>query len=356
MIFDFLDLRNQFIEVIDMPEIPQDQIVKKFDVHDNEIKNGAKLIVRPGQVAIFANGGQLADVFEEGTYELSTDNIPLLTKLKSWKYGFNSPFKADVYFVSTKQFMEKWGTKSPLIVRDAEYGSVTLRAFGTFTFYISNVEMFMRQVMGNQNNYMVEDVSELLRSTVESELKVILASLNKSILDLGQYYDDINAEMQKVLNDRYTQWGVKVKSFNVNSVSLPEELQARMNEVTGENMVKDMDKHMKFKTLDIMEDMAKNPKAPGGFTDMGMGMAMGQQMGNMMSQTVNKQQNEQQNEAVKPTKSDNTVKCPQCSSEVKKSKFCSECGAKLPVTKFCTNCGAEVEGKFCPECGTKVGE
>jgi membrane protease subunit (stomatin/prohibitin family) len=160
-------LLNEFIDVIEWVDTTPNTLVWKFPRNDNAIKMGAKLIVRESQAAIFINEGRIADVFMPGTYELQTQNMPILTTLNSWKYGFNSPFKADVYFVSTRQFVnQKWGTKNPVMVRDAEFGPVRLRAFGSFNFKVQDPKLFMDQISATNPDFIVEDINEQLRNTI----------------------------------------------------------------------------------------------------------------------------------------------------------------------------------------------
>ncbi len=369
--FNFFDeIKHQLIEVIEMDQMDSNEIVKKFDIHDNEIKNGAKLIVREGQQAIFSNNGPLADIFEAGTYELTTGNLPILTKLKSWKYGFDSPFKADVHYVSTRQIMDKWGTQRPITLSDKNFGMVRIRAFGEFTFRITNAEIFMRQILGAKHEYRVDEISGLMRSAIESKFAGTVGRLQIPMLELVQHYEDIGNALKEALNTEYSQWGITVMSFFVNNISLPDEVEKQIDKLTKQNMIGDKSTYMQLETIDIMHDMASNPKQGNGYADAAMNFAMGNQMGNMMAQAFanpqanqnnaqnnNNQGNNSQNNSTQNNNTElNYVNCTNCGKKVPKAKFCSECGFPLPSKKFCPNCGTEVTGKFCTECGTKAGE
>src|SRR5208282_4155757 len=182
----FNSLRNQLIDIIQWTDDSRDTLVWRFSRYENEIKNGAKLVVRESQVAAFINEGKLADVFQPGTYTLTTANLPILSTLQGWKYGFNSPFKAEVYFVSTRTMTDrKWGTKNPIMMRDAEFGMVRLRAFGAFAVKVKDVAAFLRQVAGTEARFTVDEIEEQLREMVVSRFADSLAASKTAALDLA---------------------------------------------------------------------------------------------------------------------------------------------------------------------------
>mgnify|MGYP002680511172 CR=1 FL=1 len=192
-IFDSIGniVRGQLIDVIEWTDSTNNTIVHKYDMNGKEIMMGAQLTVRESQVAIFVNEGKLADVFQPGRYELSTANMPVMTALKAWKFGFNSPFKSDVYFVNTKQFLDcKWGTTNPVMMRDAEFGMIRLRAFGAYSFRVADPEVFLREVFGTSSEYTVQDVEGQLKRTLVSGLSDAIAESKLPALDLAANYDE----------------------------------------------------------------------------------------------------------------------------------------------------------------------
>ena len=185
----FDKLRNELIDIIEWLDDSKHTIVWRFPRYQNEIKNGAQLIVRPGQVAVFVHRGQIADMFEPGHYELKTDNLPLLSTLAGWKYGFNSPFRSEVYFVSTKQITDlKWGTPNPIMMRDPEFGPIRIRAFGTYGVRAADPKALLKELVGTDSNFDADEVTELLRSIIISTFAEVLGSSNVAALDLAAKY------------------------------------------------------------------------------------------------------------------------------------------------------------------------
>jgi len=185
-------IKNQFIEVIEWVDQSNEVMVYKFPVANNQIKIGAKLTVRESQVAIFVNEGTIADIFIPGLYELKTENMPVLTTLKSWKYGINSPFKADVYFVNTKQFTDqKWGTTNPIMMRDTEFGMLRLRAFGIYSFRVSDAAKFMKEIFGTNGSFDTESITGQLKRSIVSGFTDILGEAKVAAIDLAQNYTNI---------------------------------------------------------------------------------------------------------------------------------------------------------------------
>lgn len=275
-------LLSQWIEVIEWLDPTSDTLVYRFPVNNQEIKMGAQLTVREGQAAIFVNEGQIADVFQPGRYELSTQNMPILTMFKSWKYGFNSPFKAEVYFVSTRQFTDqKWGTSNPIMMRDAEFGVVRLRAFGNYSFRVTDPQKFMKEVVGTQGLFQTEEIGGQLRSLVVTQFTDALAELKVAALDLAQNYIELSGKLQEKLAGDFDAYGLAVTKFLIENISLPPEVEAMLDKRTSMGIVGDMSKYAQFQAAQAIEAAANNPGGGGEMTaglGMGAGLAMGQQM------------------------------------------------------------------------------
>lgn len=278
-------LSHEFIDIIEWLDVSNDTIVHRFERYQNEIKNNAKLIVREGQTAVFINEGQLADVFTPGTYTLNTNNLPILTTLKGWKYGFDSPFKAEVYFVSTRLFTdEKWGTKNPFILSDERFGLVEIRAFGTYSFRINDPGKFVVDVVGTDGNFTNYEVNEHLKSLIVTRFTDTVGEANLPIELYAANTSELSETCQEVMQPEFGRVGIELEKFYIENVSMPEELKKEIFEYSRLDKL-DMTKLSQFKAAKAMEAAAKNE---GGTAGAGMGMGMGfvlaQQMGNMMSQ------------------------------------------------------------------------
>lgn len=225
----------------------------KFEDEDKEIKNGAVLTVRESQSALFLNEGQLADVFTAGKYILDTENIPFLTRLKGWKYGFKSPFKADVYFFNTHQFINlKWGTPAPVLMRDNMFGQVRIRAFGSFNIRITDVGKFFKQYAGTYPRLSVIELEYQLRDFIAPKFGEVLAQANISVVDAAGSLSMLNEKVQPLIQPYFTDLGVEVTQFAISSVTLPEEVTKHYDNVTGMNMVTDMNKFSQFSQANAM--------------------------------------------------------------------------------------------------------
>lgn len=242
-------IKSQFVDIIETTTPNPNLLMWKFEDKDKEIKNGAKLIVRESQIAIFLNQGILADVFLPGTHTLSTENIPILSKLKGWKYGFQSPFKADIYFVNTRQFVNnKWGTPTPIIMRDPEFGQVRVRAFGTFDIQINNFDMFFRHYAGSYETFDIFELQYELRDFIAPQFGEVLAQQNISIKDITANLTTIGKQITPGLKPYFEQFGIQLITFVITGVTLPDEVSAHYDQITNMNMVSDMDKFTKFTT------------------------------------------------------------------------------------------------------------
>jgi len=277
-------LSHEFIDIIEWLDYTDDTIAHRFERYQNEIKNGAKLVVREGQTAVFINEGQLADVFEPGTYDLTTQNLPILTTLKGWKYGFNSPFKAEVYFVNTHLFTdEKWGTKSPITLSDDRFGLVEIRAFGTYAFKISDAGKFIIDIVGTDSNFTNFEINEHLKSLIATRFTDTVGQANLPIELYAANTTELSDTCREVMAPEFQSVGISLEKFYIENVSMPEDLKKEIFEYSRIDKL-DLDKLTKFKTAKAIEAAAKNE---GGTAGAGMGMGMGfvlaQQMGGMMN-------------------------------------------------------------------------
>lgn len=345
-LFNFL--KGQFIEVIEWTNSDLDTIVYRFPVMNKEIKMGAKLTVRESQVAIFVNEGQIADVFAPGLYELTTQNLPILTKLKSWKYGFNSPFKAEVYFVNTRQFTnQKWGTTNPVMMRDPEFGMLRLRAFGIYSFKVLDPVIFMKEIFGTSEIFDTEHINGQLKRLIVSGMSDLLAETNIAALDLARYYDELGEQSTLKLKSRFEAMGLSLTNVIIENISLPEEVEKVMDKRTSMGVIGNIDQYAKYQASEAIRDAAQNQG--NGLAGMGAGLGAGSAIGTVMNNALNTLNSNQS------VINRETVKCKKCNTEIdKNSKFCPECGETINLKIKCIKCNAEIQNgiKFCPECGS----
>ncbi len=292
-IFDTIKekLSNEFIDIVEWLDSTDDTICYRFERYQNEIKNNAKLIVREGQIAVFINEGQLADVFEPGTYTLNTQNMPILTTLKGWKYGFDSPFKAEVYFINSTLFTdEKWGTKNPITLSDDRFGLIEIRAFGTYAFRVEDAGKFIIDIVGTDNNFTNFEINEHLKSLIATRFTDTVGQANLPIELYAANTTELSQTCKEVMEPEFLSVGISLEKFYIENVSMPEELKKEIFEYSRIDKL-DLDKLTKFKTAKAIEAAAKNE---GGTAGAGMGMGMGfvlaQQMGGLMSPQMGGQQ------------------------------------------------------------------
>lgn len=341
----FNKLRGQLIDVIEWTDSSANTMVHRYENHGKEIMMGAQLTVRESQVAVFVNEGKLADVFQPGRYELSTQNMPIMTALRSWKYGFNSPFKAEVYFVNTKQFLDlKWGTSNPVMMRDQDFGMIRLRAFGIYSFRVADPVAFLKEVFGTSDLFTTEGVEGQIKRHIVSTLSDALAQSKIPALDLAANYEELSQYVINGLQPKAAQLGLKIESFVIENVSLPQEVEQAMDKRTSMGVLGDLNRYTQLQAADALRDAAQNPSGGAGMASgIGAGMAMGQ----MMQQAF-------QPQAQQPVAAN--VACVSCGAGIPRgSKFCPECGAKQAAAAHCTACGKALDAgaKFCPECGAK---
>ncbi len=322
-------IRGQLIDVIEWTNSDRDTMVYKYDMHGKEIMMGAQLTVREGQTAIFVNEGQLADVFQPGRYELQTSNMPIMTALQAWKFGFNSPFKADVYFVNMTQFLDrKWGTANPVMMRDTEFGMIRLRAFGIYSFRVTDPTTFLKEVFGTASLYSTDGGEGQIKRTLVSGLSDAIAESKIPALDLAANYDELSNYAMQAINPKLAGLGLQLVSFVIENISLPEEVEKAMDRRTSMGVVGDLNRYTQYQAAEAMREAANNP---GGTAGAGVGMGAGMAMGQMFAQAMGQQQTAAAQPAVAPA------------AQQQGGKFCTECGTRLPDgAKFCSNCGSKV--------------
>jgi len=278
-------VKSQFIEVIEWLDPAHDTIVWRYPVANQEIKMGAQLTVRESQIGVFINQGVIADIFQPGNYTLTTQNMPVLTKLLSWKTGFNSPFKAEVYFVSSKLFTDrKWGTPQPITLRDPEFGAVRLRAFGNYSFRVKDAARFIKDVSGTDGQFETDEIEGQIKRALLSGFTDTLAELKVPMLDLATHYDEVGKAMKGKLGQEMLEtYGLELQKFLIENISLPPELEKSLDQRIKMNMMGDPSKFMQFQIAESIPDAAKTQNSMAG---MGMGLASGMQMANAMSQSM----------------------------------------------------------------------
>jgi membrane protease subunit (stomatin/prohibitin family) len=272
-------LTGEFVDVIDWKDDSSDTLVWRFERWQDAIKQGAKLTVREGQVAIFVSEGQLADVFPPGLYSLETRNLPVLTTIRHWDHGFNSPFKAEVYFVSTRRFTDlKWGTRNPIMLRDPEFGPVRLRAFGTYTLKVADAPLFLREVVGTDGHFTTEEISNQLRNLIVAKMAEALATSGVPVLDLAASYEKLG----RFVTDRTAplvreSYGIDLLQLLVENVSLPPAVEQALDKRSSMGVIGDLDRYTRFQAAEAL-GQGGTDGALGAGIGLGAGMAMAQQV------------------------------------------------------------------------------
>ena len=340
---------------IEWTDTSSNLIVWKYPINKDQVNKGSALTVRESQVAIFVNKGKLADVFLPGFYKLDTDNMPILTKLMSWKYGFETPFKSDIYFVNTRQFTnQKWGTVNPILIRDKDYGAIRIRGFGNYSFKVDDAYIFMQNLSGTLSKFETTQITDYLRSMVVSGISDAIGESKISILDMAGNLQELAKVVENKLASEFKEIGLNLTNFVFENFSLPEELEKALDKNTSLGMLRgNIDIYTQVETLEAMKEAAKNPGSAGGTMGAGMGLGMGMGLGNIFAQ--NMQQMNNLNNSKNSNNQHNNKVCPNCNAILSaNAKFCSECGTK--INNVCPNCGAKVKpnAKFCSECGEKL--
>lgn len=283
---------HEFIDIIEWLDDSQDTIVWRFPRYQNEIKNGAKLTVRESQVAVLVNEGQFADIYHPGMYTLTTENMPILSTIKGWKYGFNSPFKVEVYFVNTKQFLNmKWGTANPIMMRDPEFGPIRMRAFGSFCFRVNAQDptVFIKNVAGTDGQFTTDQINDQLRNFVITKFTDHLAESKIAALDLASNLNEFSMALTAGLQPEFNEYGIELTKFLIENISLPEAVEEALDRRTSMGIVGDMGKYTQFQFANSLEAGAQNGGSPAGDAmGMGMGFAMAGQMAAQIAQNQQK--------------------------------------------------------------------
>ncbi|MEB4591457.1 SPFH domain-containing protein [Candidatus Thiothrix sp. Deng01] len=273
-------LMGEFVDVIAWTDDSNDTMVYRFERHGNEIKYGAKLTVRESQTAIFVNEGEVADVLGPGLYVLETKNLPVLSTLQSWSHGFQSPFKAEVYFFNTKQFTNlKWGTRNPVMIRDSEFGGVRLRAFGTYSIRIDDARKFMQEIMGTDGHFTVDEISDQLRNLIVTRFSSVVASANIPVLDMAANYEQLGQFVTQKIAPEFAAYGLKLTSILVENISLPTEVEDAFDKRASMGVLGNLDKYLQYQTAQGVGSGSSNSAL-----DMGMGLAVA----NKMSEVLNR--------------------------------------------------------------------
>ena len=277
-------IKGEFIDIIEWTDDSTDTMVYRFERQGNEIKYGAKLTVRESQVAVFVEEGKFADVFPPGMYTLETANMPILSTLKGWKHGFNSPFKSEVYFVNTKRFNDlKWGTKNPIMMRDQDFGMVRVRAFGTYAMKVKDAKVFLQEIVGTNWQFTADQISEQLRNYVVTGFAEALAETGMPVLDLYSHYDDMGTTLAKMVDTKVGSLGIEILDLMVENVSVPPEVEAAIDTRSKMGAVGNLDNYMKYQAGEAMVKGAENP---GGMGGIGAQMAAGMMVGQSVQQST----------------------------------------------------------------------
>jgi len=332
---DFIS--KQFIDVIDWVE-PEDGILAyRYPMQDREIQNGGKLTVRDSQLALFVNEGHAADAFGPGLYTLNTQTLPILTYLRNWDKAFQSPFKSDVYFFSSRiQTDQHWGTQNPITIRDKEFGAIRLRGFGIYSYHIKDAKTFYSKISGTRDLYRTADLEGQLRNTIVAKMTDAFAVSQVPFLDMAANQAALGEKIKEQMIPAFADYGLQLDTFVVENLSLPEELQKVLDQRISMNMVGDMGRYTQYQVAQSIPIAAGNEG--GGGVGVGAGLGAGVAIGQAMMEAVKKGTAGAQESGAAPATAAPTAAA---SAE---TKFCQECGKSIPKSS-----------KFCPECGKPQG-
>jgi membrane protease subunit (stomatin/prohibitin family) len=332
---DFIS--KQFIDVIDWVE-PEDGILAyRYPMQDREIQNGGKLTVRDSQLALFVNEGHAADAFGPGLYTLNTQTLPILTYLRNWDKAFQSPFKSDVYFFSSRiQTDQHWGTQNPITIRDKEFGAIRLRGFGIYSYHIEDAKTFYSKISGTRDLYRTADLEGQLRNTIVAKMTDAFAVSQVPFLDMAANQAALGEKIKEQMIPAFADYGLELDTFVVENLSLPEELQKVLDQRISMNMVGDMGRYTQYQVAQSIPIAAGNEG--GGGVGVGAGLGAGVAIGQAMMEAVKKGTAGAQESGAAPATAAPTAAA---SAE---TKFCQECGKSIPKSS-----------KFCPECGKPQG-
>lgn len=367
-------IKKNLLKVIEWKDDSKDTIVYRFPVEDRyAIMTGSTLVVRESQVAMFVYKGKVADVFEPGTYKLSTENIPFITKLLSLPTAFELPVQAEVYYVNTKQFTgQKWGTQNPIAMRDKDFGMVRLRGYGIYSFRVIDAKVFMKEMFGTNNIYKTTDIAEQIRPMVIQSITDTIAESKISLLDLAANYKEFGESVVKNSDAEFAQYGLKLEKLVVENISLPEDVEKALDERSKLGIMEDkMATFTQMQAAQALRESASNPNG-NNLAGLGVGLGVAGAMGNVFSDAMQSMHDKSKTKTKKCIKcgaeisekakhcsecgASQTLTCPKCGEAITpKAKFCANCGNKLQTKKICPSCGEEMKAsaKFCPNCGEK---
>jgi len=338
------------IEVIEWVDPTGEEMIFRLPQEGSaDFKLGAQLVVRDSQMALFFKDGHAADSFSTGRHTLSTLNIPILTRLLAFPFGFNSPFRAEVYFCNLKVFTDlKWGTKHPVTFRDSKMGLIRLRGHGAFTMRIKEPVLFLNSIVGRQSRYTTPQIQDYLRDVIIARLNDLLGEDLDTILDLPAQYTELAEKFKKVVTSEFDKYGLELVDFFISSITPPEEVSKMIDQRSGMEAVGDLDKFLKFQ---VANGIGSSSGAGSAGAGMGMGAGVGLMMPGMLSKVFSPEQTELRREAVA------TVTCPKCHTDTpEQSRYCYRCGHQMVIQNVCPSCnhGLPTEAKFCLECGHRL--
>ncbi len=347
--------KSQMWKVLEWKDDSKDTLVYRFPMNNQEIMSGSQLTVRESQVAVFVHLGKIADVFYPGKYKLTTKNLPILSGIGSIWYQGESRFKAELYFVNTKQFVDqKWGTTNPVAMRDKEFGVIRIRAHGIFAFRVSDPVVLLRELFGTNNKYTVDDINGNLKNILLSQMSDTIAESKISALDMACNYEEFGGMVLNAARPKFNALGLDITNFTIVNISFPEIVEKTLDERTTLGILSDkMGTYTQKKAADALGDAARNGGTAGAF----IGMGLGAQAGGALGQTFGAIGNAKDSEPENKTAGKKKKFCAECGASIDSdAKFCSGCGARQTVSNICTECGATVSAtaKFCPECGRKL--
>lgn len=321
-------LKGELVDVIEWLDDSGDTLVWRFPRFQNEIKYGAKLTVRESQAAVFVSEGQIADVFPPGLHDLTSRNLPVLTTLQKWYHGFESPFKSEVYFVSTRNFTDiKWGTKKPITLRDPEFGPVRLRSFGTYVVRVSDPKALITEIAGTEGHFTLDEITGQLTSMVITRFADLLAESKIPVLDMAANYNELSGWVTEKLAPEFTAYGLDLTKLLIENIALPREVEQALDKRTSMGIVGDLDNYTKFQAANALEKAAENPS---GDASAGVGMGMGFAMANQMTQTMTNQASQPQ-----------TTQTPQASGPAAPPPL-----PEQEIVKYYLGIGGEQKGPF----------
>jgi membrane protease subunit (stomatin/prohibitin family) len=345
---------DQFANVVEWEEFNDEMIFWKWS--NKEIKKSSRLIIKPGQDAIFLYNGKVEGIFtDDGNYEIESDIIPFLSTLKGFKFGFNSGLRAEVLFINTKEITVKWGTKNPINIPSNRLpGGLPIRSFGTFSIKINDYMTLIDKIAGVKQSYTIDEVKDRVISILDQLLMKWIVKEGKDMFNLQANSYDISKGIKVDLDMELIKLGLTITDFAISSFNYPENVQKMIEKTASYDMVGDIDKYQRVGMIDSLTNgNGSAGSAAASAMGAGMGMAAGMNMMNQMMGSMNPN-----NASQNPSLNSEHMNCPKCNAAVSKTaKFCPECGQKIETsaTKFCSECGAKIEvnAKFCPECGAK---